>query len=71
LRDTAKALDCPTLLITAVARKGAIITKETAKLAKSLNDHIRVAYIPKAGHSIRRENYPAYITAVKKFLRSL
>jgi N-formylmaleamate deformylase len=70
-RDTAKALDCPTLLITAVKRKGAIIDKETAKLAKSLNKKIQVVYIPKAGHSIRRENYPAYIAAVKKFLKKV
>lgn len=70
-RETAKALDCPTLLVTAVKRKGAIITKETAKLVKSLNENIQVVYIPKAGHSIRRENYPAFIAAVKKFLRKV
>jgi N-formylmaleamate deformylase len=67
-RETAKVLDCPTLLITAVVRKGAIISKENAKLARSLNDKIQVAYIPKAGHSIRRENFGAYMEAVKKFL---
>lgn len=67
-RETAKALDCPTLLITAVVRKGAIVSKENAKLAKSLNDKIQVAYIPKAGHNIRRENFGAYMEALKKFL---
>jgi pimeloyl-ACP methyl ester carboxylesterase len=67
-RDVAKALDCPTLLVTAVKRKGAIVSKADAALAKSLNPLIQIAYIPKAGHSIRRENYPAYIAALKKFL---
>lgn len=70
-RETARALDCPTLLLTAVHRKGAIVTRENAQLARSLNPNIKVVYIPKAGHSIRRENYPAYIAAVKRFLRQV
>jgi N-formylmaleamate deformylase len=70
-RETAKALTCPTLLITAVHRKGAILTKANAKLAKELNDKIQVVYIPKAGHSIRRENFPAYMQAVTKFLKKV
>jgi pimeloyl-ACP methyl ester carboxylesterase len=70
-RETAKALDCPTLLITAVAHRGAIVTRENANLARTLNPKIQVAYIPKAGHSIRRENYAAYIVALKKFLRKV
>ena len=70
-QDVAKAIRCPTLLITADNGRGAIVTPDAVALATSLNPLIQVAAIPGAGHNIRREAFPAYIAAVKAFLARL
>lgn len=67
-REVARAIDCPTLLITADVEKGAIISPAMAREAQALNSQIQVVHIPGAGHSIRREAYPAYLAAVRDFL---
>ena len=64
------ALACPTLLITADPNKGAIVTPETAQMVSAANPHIQVAQIPGAGHNIRRENYAAYMSVLRAFLKS-
>ena len=64
-------ITCPTLLITADVAVGAIVDQATADQATALNPQIEVAYIPGAGHNIRRENFDAYVTAVKAFLARL
>ncbi len=69
--EAAKAIRCPTLLITADVTKGAIVSAEAAALAVSLNPLIQVVCIEGAGHSIRREAFPAYLAAVKNFLHGL
>jgi len=68
-RETAKALDCPTLLVTANPRKGSIVAPAAAQLAASLNNRVRVVRITHAGHNIRRENFDAYVKAVRNFLK--
>ena len=70
-REIARAITCPVLLITAEVEKGAIVPAETAREAQELNGRIRVVHIPGAGHNIRRENYPAYMKAVREFLGSV
>lgn len=70
-RGTVRALTVPTLLLTAEKEKGAIISVEMAEEIRRLSPHVQVAYIPGAGHSIRRENGPAYIKAVKDFLSTI
>jgi pimeloyl-ACP methyl ester carboxylesterase len=70
-RETVKALDCPTLLLTANPRKGSIVSPQAAQLARSLNSRIKVVRIPRAGHNIRRENFEAYLQAVRAFLKNL
>jgi N-formylmaleamate deformylase len=70
-QEVAKAIHCPALLITADPEKGAIITPENARLATRLSNCIKVVHITGAGHNIRRENYDAYMKAVKGFLRSI
>lgn len=70
-RDVARAIQCPTLLITAEPSQGAIVSPEAAALASSLNPKIQVVKIEGAGHNIRREAYSAYIAAVKDFLKGL
>lgn len=64
-------ITCPTLLVIADVAIGAIVDRATAEQAVALNPKIEVAYIPKAGHNIRRENFTAYVAAVKAFLARL
>lgn len=66
-----RALNVPTLLITAVHKRGAIVTRAAAQQAEELSPYIRTVYIRGAGHSIRRENYRAYMNEVRGFLNSL
>lgn len=64
-------ISCPALLVSAEVEKGGIVSAATAQRAAAANPHIRWAPIGGAGHNIRRENFPAYIAAVKKFLKNL
>jgi N-formylmaleamate deformylase len=70
-RDFVSAFKVPALLITADVGMGAIVSPEIAAEASSLSPFLQVASIPHAGHNIRRENYPAYIEALKNFLDQL
>lgn len=70
-RDTVRSLKAPTLLLTADKEKGAIISPEMAEEIRGLSPYVVVAAIPNAGHSIRRENGPAYIQAVRAFLKKI
>jgi pimeloyl-ACP methyl ester carboxylesterase len=65
------AIHCPTLLITAEVEKGAIITAEMAAEAQALNPRVQVVKIAGAGHSIRRDNYADYMSALRKFLKGV
>ncbi len=67
----AKGIVRPTLLITADVEKGAIVPPQIARKAAKLNNYIRVANIPGAGHNIRRENTEAYLQAVRGFLKEI
>lgn len=67
-RELVSALTVPTLLITAEVAMNAIVTSAAAQEAASLSPFLQIAYVPKAGHNIRRENYPAFIQAVQDFL---
>ncbi len=67
-RKTARAIACPTLLVTAETERGAIISPAAASEAASLNPNIQVVKINGAGHNIRRENFEAFLAAVKAFL---
>lgn len=70
-RGTARALGCPTLLITADVERGAIVSADMAHQAQALNPRIRVAHIPGAGHSVRREQFTGFMRVVREFLRGL
>jgi N-formylmaleamate deformylase len=70
-RVIARAIVCPTLLVTAEVEKGAIVTPQAASEACQMNSYIHEAHIPGAGHNIRRENYPAYMEAVRRFLSKI
>ncbi|MEZ4591996.1 MAG: alpha/beta hydrolase [Chloroflexota bacterium] len=70
-RDFVSALAVPTLLITAEVERGAIITPALAQEATSRSAHLQIAHVPDAGHNIRRENYPAYVQAIRAFLATI
>lgn len=69
--EDVKAITCPTLLLTSEPEKGAIVTPESAQLASSLNSLVQVVNIRGAGHNIRRENFPAFMEAIKGFLENI
>lgn len=60
---------CPALLITADLGRGAIVRPEMAAAMQQQMPQLQVAHIPGAGHSVRREQFGAYIAAVRSFLR--
>lgn len=64
-------ITCPTLLITSDPERGGIVTPEVAAEARRLNPRISVVRISGAGHEIRREQFDAFISAVRGFLNQL
>ena len=58
----------PTLLVTADPDKGAIVPPEVAQEAARLQPNLKVVRIQGAGHNIRREQFEAFIQAVRAFL---
>jgi N-formylmaleamate deformylase len=61
---------CPVLLIMADAERGGIITPERAEALKAMVPQTEVAYIPGAGHNIRREQFGPYVQVVREFLKA-
>ncbi len=70
-REVARAIDCPTLLITADVERGSIVSADMANQAVALNSRIQVVHLPGAGHNIRREQYDGYMQVVRQFLQRL
>lgn len=69
-------IQCPTLVL--IGEQGvsgsdvpAIVTPELAAEARNLNANLQIAEIPGAGHNIRRDQFDAYIAAVRPFLERL
>jgi N-formylmaleamate deformylase len=69
-RGLVPKLTCPTLLVTADADNGSIVTPEAAAEAVRLNPLVRVVRLRGAGHNIRREQFDGYVAAVRAFLAS-
>lgn len=67
-QENAALFRSPVLLVTAETAQGAIVSPEIAQEAVALNPLIRVAHIPGAGHNIRRENFDAFLAALRPFL---
>jgi N-formylmaleamate deformylase len=70
-REIVPQLTCPVLLITADPELGGIVTAEVAQQTINLNSKVKVAHITMAGHSIRREQFAAYLQAVMAFLKEV
>lgn len=60
-------LPCPTLLVIGERSLGGIITPEQAAEAAALNPRLRWAQIAGTGHSIRYEQFDAYVDVVLTF----
>jgi pimeloyl-ACP methyl ester carboxylesterase len=69
--ERARRITCPALLITADPDRGAIVTEEQAAALQALVPQLRIARIPGAGHSIRREQFEPYMEAARGFLSRL
>lgn len=65
-RKVVPNLKCPTLLIT--GDTDVRVEPETAAEAQALCKRLELAPIENAGHSIRRDQFDAYLDAVKRFL---
>ena len=61
-------ITCPTLLVTSDVALGGIVSPEAAAEAQALMPTLRVAHIAGAGHNIRREQFGAFVAAVRSFL---
>lgn len=64
-------ITCPTLLVTSDVELGGIVSPAVAAEARAKNANIRIAHIADAGHSIRREQFDAYVGAVRGFLAEI
>jgi len=58
-------LTCPVLLITGDPALGSIVTSQQAVALHDLVPQTRVAHIPGAGHNIRRDQFEAYLAAIR------
>lgn len=61
-------ITCPALLITGDPALGAIVSAESAAALQALVPQLRIAHIPQAGHSIRRDQFAHYMDIVRAFL---
>jgi pimeloyl-ACP methyl ester carboxylesterase len=61
-------IDAPTLLVHGEAACGALVTPDIAAQAAAINPRFRSVEIPGAGHNVRRENFAAFLAAVRSFL---
>jgi len=67
-RELLPKVTCPVLLITADPDRGGIVTPEAAEEAQRLLPSLKVVHIQGAGHNVRREQFDAYLRAVRAFL---
>ena len=68
-RETAKAIQVPTLLITGDNALGAIVTPQVGVEAIEIMGFCEFGHISGAGHCVRYEEYQPYLTMVKLFLK--
>lgn len=70
-QEIVQAITCPTLLVTAEPDKGSIIAPDFAREIVDTLVNGRLARIEGAGHNIRREQFGAYMEAVRTFLAAI
>lgn len=64
-------ITCPALLLYADPERGGGVTAERAAEMQNLLPQLQTVHIAGAGHNIRREQFAAYMDAVKSFLAKL
>ena len=67
-QDSVAGITAPTLLIYGEPGLGGMITPALANEATAINSNIRPVQISGAGHNVRRENFLAFLLAVRAFL---
>lgn len=68
---TLQSIRCPALLITADLERGALLGQEAVAALQGWVPQLRVAHVPDAGHSVRRDQFAPFLTAVQAFLREI
>ncbi|HRF48527.1 MAG TPA: alpha/beta hydrolase [Anaerolineales bacterium] len=68
--EALRTITCPALLISADPERGAIVTAEGAASLQAYMPQLQLVHIPGAGHNVRREQFAAYVQAVRGFLTS-
>jgi pimeloyl-ACP methyl ester carboxylesterase len=63
-----RRITCPALLLTGDSALGAIVSADDADALRELVPQLAVAHVPAAGHSIRRDQFAAYLESVRAFL---
>ncbi len=66
--EDARAISVPTLLIYTDGARDGLLLAEVVEDLLATNPHLKGAEIKGAGHNIRRENFPDFISAVDGFL---
>ena len=66
--ESIAAIQAPTLIIAGEAALGSIVTPELAARTRDLNPRVGTITIAGAGHNIRREQFDAFLAAVRAFL---
>jgi N-formylmaleamate deformylase len=61
-------LCCSTLVLTGDVARGAIITEGMAEKIRALNSRVAVERLAGAGHNVRREQFDAFVSHVRRFL---
>ena len=61
----------PVLLLTANPELGAIVTPEVQARVRELNPRVTVVNVPDVGHLVRYDNYPAFMDALRAFLKQI
>jgi len=71
LPATARRIRCPALLLTGDVERGALVSPDAAVALQALVPQLRIAHIPGAGHSVRRDRFSRYLEVVRGFLGEL
>lgn len=67
-QESVARIKFPTLILHGEAALGGLVSAELAEEARALNRQIQTIEIPGAGHNTRRENFEAYLKALRRFL---
>jgi pimeloyl-ACP methyl ester carboxylesterase len=69
-RGTLKNIACPTLLVYSETERGGLIDATMANQVVGLLKYGEAAFVPRAGHSIHRDEHAAFMAEVNAFLQT-